>query len=137
MNRNLVPSRFLRTNLFRLPDIFEEMEEFPTTSGDTGLTISEDKENVYIEASMPGLNNDEINVTIDQGVIFIQGEKTEEENDNDKKFHRKATSSFSYRIAIPGQVDEGKDPEAKYEKGILKLTFTKSVKAQSKRITVK
>lgn len=135
MARNYLPTKFLRSP-FQVPSIFEELEQFPSIGEDSGLTISEDDQNVFIEAAMPGLKNSEIDVTIDNGVIFITGEKTEEEEDKKKKFHRRATSSFSYRISIPSQVDESKDPVAKYDQGVLKLTFEKTRKGQSKRITI-
>lgn len=105
----------------------------------SGLSVSEDERNVYIEASVPGIKADEIEMSFEKGVLWIRGEKKEETEDKKKKYYRKATSSFSYRIAVPGNVDESRHPEAVCKNGVLKVTFAK-VKAKEvkkKKIPIK
>lgn len=135
-----IPTRFGRfpRNFF---DMWPFSETLPSLGEDfereaTGLTLSEDDNNVYVEAQMPGLDSKDIEVTLDQGLLSIQGQKSEEEENKDKKFYRKASSSFFYRVSLPAQIDESQTPEANYKNGIMKITFVKGKKEKSKRIKV-
>lgn len=124
--------------VFRPFDLFfdENEEGWDLIPQETSnLSISEDQNNVYIEAALPGLKQEDIEVTLDKNVLWIRGEKKEEEKD--KKFYKKATSSFSYRVAVPGEVDEKKEIEASYKNGIMKVTFPKAKKTEPKKITIK
>ena len=103
----------------------------------SGLSISEDDKNVYVEAQMPGLNNDDIEVTYHKGELWIRGEKKEEENDKKRKYYRLASSAYSYRVIVPGDVDEKHEPEASYKDGVMTVTFKKAAKIQPKKISVK
>ncbi|SRR5581483_22744 len=103
----------------------------------TGLTVSEDQSHVYVEAQLPGINIDDIEISFEKGILWIKGEKKEAEEDKGKKYYRKAISAFSYRMHVPGQIDEKKEPEASYKDGVIKVAFTKAVGPQSKKITIK
>ncbi|MBS0652277.1 MAG: Hsp20/alpha crystallin family protein [Verrucomicrobia bacterium] len=105
----------------------------------SGLSVSEDEKNVYIEASVPGIKAEDIEMSFEKGVLWIRGEKKEETEDKKKKYYRKATSSFSYRIAVPGNVEEGKHPAAVCKNGVLKVTFAKrkGKEVKTKKIPIK
>ena len=103
----------------------------------SGLSVSEDGEHVYVEAALPGLKPEEIEMTFDKGILWIKGEKKEEAVDKAKKFYRKALNTFSYRIAVPGNIDESISPEALYKNGILRVSFSKTTKTQPKKIPIK
>lgn len=105
------------------------------TSLPSGLSISEDEKNVYIEAAVPGVDPKEIEVTVDKGVVWIKGESKQEEKN--KKYYRKAASSFSYRVAVPGDIDPNGEPQAAVKNGVMKVTFAKSPAAQPKKISVR
>jgi len=121
------------------PSIWDEFtRQFGNmASSQSGLTLSEDKKNVYVEASLPGLNSSDIDVSIDRGILTISGEKKEEEDDREKKYYRRASRSYSYSIAIPGNIDETHEPKATYKDGIMKIVFSKSQQQQGKKIVVK
>jgi len=53
------------------------------------------------------------------------------------KYYRKATSSFSYRVAVPGEIDLNVEPEAESKHGVMRVIFAKHPKMQPKKITVK
>lgn len=140
-HKKMEPKSFWSFPRFRHPfSLFENIEddwdlhEFTSPSG---LSISEDNEHVYVEAALPGISPDEIEMIFDKGVLWIKAEKKEESEDKKKKFYRKAMSSFSYRIAVPGDIDESKQPDAVCQKGILKVTFSKNRSGPSKKIPVK
>ncbi len=131
---DIVPSSFWRFP--RFPSIWDDDEWLMPTSS-TGLSISEDDKNIYVEAAVPGLDSKDIEVTFEKGVLWIKGEAKEEEEDKKKKFWRKASRAFSYKVAVPGEIDPNKEPEASYKNGVMKVTFAKSPKTQPKKIPVK
>lgn len=136
MVNDIIPRTFLRSPFISLPSVWEDIEEMlPTTGNINGLSVSEDEQNIYISAAVPGVNPKDIDVSLNKGVLWIKGEMKEEEKG--KKFYRKATNSFSYRVTVPGEIDQNIEPEADYKNGIMTVTFVKSPKLKPKKITVK
>lgn len=138
---NLLPSIFNRDlpdYIFRLPT-FADFEGLAKSldRNDQGLNVYEENNNFIVEAALPGLKNDEIEINIHKGVLRIKGEKKEEDSDKDKKYYRKSYSSFSYNVALPDQIDDREEPEASYNNGVLKVAFKKAKNAESKKITIK
>jgi len=134
---DIVPTNFWRFPIG--PTIWEDMTDLdnwfsplPSNGALSGLAISEDDKNVYVEASVPGVDPKDIDVTFHKGILWIKGEAKEEEKE--KKYYRKATSAFSYRISVPDEVEE---PQAECRNGVMKVTFVKSSKSQPKKIAVK
>lgn len=138
MALDLIPRRLLSFPRLSLPDFWDEDEEWLNVPiAQNGLSVYEDDDKVYVEAAVPGINPKDVEVTFQDGYLWIHGETKEEEGDKKKKYYRKASKSFSYRVAVPGDVDESKDPEATYKHGVMTIAFTKSPKAQPKKIQVK
>jgi len=106
-------------------------------SNPSGLSVSEDDDNVYIEASLPGIKPDEIDLSFKNGILWIKAEKKEEIEDKKKKFYRKAMGSFSYRIAVPGDIDESEEPQAYCKNGVLKVVFSIDRKGPIKKIPIR
>lgn len=135
---DLVPNRILSFPSVSLPSIWNDEDDWMTTpSTPSGLSVSEDEKKVYIEASVPGIDPKNIEMTFHDGYLWIRGEMKEEEKDNKRKYYRQATKSFSYRVAVPGDIDASQEPEATYRHGVMTVSFAKSPKAQPKKIQVK
>lgn len=137
MAKELAPRSFWDFPTFRLPSIWGEDEDWPLIEAPSGLSVSEDERNVYVEAAVPGIEPDDVDVTFDKGTLWIKGEAKEEEEDKKKKFYRKASRSFSYHVSVPSEVDPNTEPEATYKNGVMKITFAKSPSSQPKKIKVK
>ncbi len=136
MAYDLVPRRMW--SFPTLSRIFEDDEDWANVpSAGSGLSVSEDEKNVYVEAALPGINPDDIEVTLQDGYVWVRGEAKEEEKDKNRKYYRQASRSFSYRVAVPGDIDHAKEPDATYENGVMKVTFAKSPEIQPKKIKVK
>lgn len=121
---------------FRFPSFFDEDEDMSlAVSSSSGVSISEDEKHVYVSASLPGVDPKDVEVTFDKGIVWIKGESSEEENKG-KKYYRRATSSFSYRIAVPGELDMNIEPKATCKHGVMTVEFAKSAKSQPKKISV-
>ena len=108
--------------------------DFPTKSG---LSLYEKNNSIYVEADLPGLSSDEIEISLDDDVLSIQGEQKEESKDKERKYHQKSHRSYSYRVSLPGNIDKAKEPEAKFEKGVLKIPFGTTTATQAKKIPIK
>jgi HSP20 family protein len=126
----------LRFGGLQLPSLLEE--DFAThPSNNENLTVSEDENNFYIEAALPGLKESEIEATVDDDTLWIRGKKEEEESDKKKKFYRKASRSFSYSVALPSTIEESAEPEAEFKDGLMKITFPKKAQTKSRQIKFK
>lgn len=132
--------RYLPQTLRFLSPFFDDEDEgmFPKMpfSKESGLSISEDDTHVHIEAAVPGLSVDDVEVTFENGVLWIKGEKKEEETDKKKKYYKKAMTSFAYHIAVPGQIDTSREPEAVLEDGMMKINFLKVAKETPKKLKI-
>lgn len=131
---DIVPNSLWRFPMNRT--FWDDTDDMPfASSGPNSISISEDEQNVHIEVALPGIDPKDVEITFDKGVLWVKGEAKEEEKK--KKYYRKATSSFSYRVAVPGDIDLSFEPEAQSKHGVMTITFRKSPKAQPKKITVK
>lgn len=135
MRSDLIPANFWRFPIIA-SNLWEDLSDLAPMAGTlNGLSISEDDKSVYVEAAVPGVDPKNVDVTFDKGVLWVKAEASREEKG--KKYYRKASSSFSYRIAIPGEVDWKTEPVATYKNGVMQAVFAKSPKVQLKKITVK
>lgn len=131
-------SRFWDFPSLKFPQWLDEDEEiFSSPIIASGLSLSEDDQHVYVEASVPGLKPEDIEVTFHKGILRIKGEKEEKEEDKQKSFYREATSKFHYHVMVPGNIDPNVEPDAKYENGVMKVTFNKVAEERPKKIPVK
>jgi HSP20 family protein len=138
MASDLVPKRLLSFPSFSLPNFWDDEEDwFTVPSTQSGLSISEDDKKIYIEASIPGIDPKNVDITFQDGYLWVRAETKEEEEDKKKKFYRRASRSFSYRVAVPGDIDTNQEPEATYKHGVMTIAFAKAAKAQPKKIQVK
>tara|TARA_Y100000588_G_scaffold376568_1_gene454534 strand:+ start:173 stop:610 length:438 start_codon:yes stop_codon:yes gene_type:complete len=102
------------------------------------VDIKETKEAIEVSAELPGLNKEEIDVDVANGVLSIKGEKKykkESEGENARRTER-AYGSFSRAFTLPAEV-ESDAISAVYKDGVLSIKLPKSEAAKSKRIEVK
>ncbi len=135
---DLIPNKLLSFPSMRMPSLWGDEDDWQTVpSVSSGLSISEDDDSYYIGASLPGIDPEDVEITFQDGYLWIRGEAKEEEDDKKKKYYRQSSRSFSYRIAVPGEVDSSKEPEAVSKNGVMTVTFAKSPKTQPKKIQVR
>jgi HSP20 family protein len=102
------------------------------------MDINEDEKNLYIAAEIPGMNKDDVKITInDDNVLVIKGEKRTETKHNDKTHIRieRNFGSFARSFVLPENVKRD-SIKAKYEKGVLELTLEKAEPQKPKEIEV-
>lgn len=99
--------------------------------------ISETDTAYLIKAEIPGVKKEDVKVTLQDGILTIQGERKSEKEEKDKKFHRVECSygSFMRSFRVPDDADES-GVKAEFKDGILNVTLNKSAKAKPKAINV-
>ena len=121
--------------LMRWPSIWDD-DDFPGAVTSDQLDIYETENEVVVKANVAGVGDEKVDVTFEKGVLTISAEESEEEKQG-KKYYQKATRSYSYRVAVPGNVDMTMDPEADIDRGVVTVTFKKAEEAKPKKIAVK
>lgn len=102
------------------------------------VEISETDKDIRVSAEVPGLEEKDIEVLLDDGVLTLKGEKRSETEDKDKQFSERFYGRFERRIPLGVEVEEDKI-EARFKNGVLSIVLPKSARAQSqvKRIAIK
>jgi HSP20 family protein len=104
------------------------------------VDITESEKEIRVSAELPGMNEKDIDITLNHDSLTIKGEKKEEKEDRGKDYYRmeRTYGTFCRTIPVPVEVETDK-VNAHYRKGILTITIPKSAKAleEKKKITVK
>jgi HSP20 family protein len=111
-----------------------------TTQGNFAPTvdINEDKDNLYFIAELPGLDPQDVKLTISDGVLSIRGEKKREEEHHDRNFYRMERSygEFVRQFALPEDIKE-EDIQADFKNGVLEVVVPKKEPAKPKEREVR
>jgi HSP20 family protein len=102
------------------------------------LDVAEKGDVFTVKASLPGISPDDLNVTLEDNVLTIQGETKQDETIEENSYHirERRYGSFSRSVRFPVPV-EGDKVEAEYENGVLTLSIPKAEAVKPKRIAVK
>ncbi len=112
-------------------------EMFTMVDWTPSADISETDTAYLIKAEIPGVKKEDVKVTIENGMLTIQGERKMEKEEKDKKFHRieRSYGSFTRSFRLPEDADESA-VKAEFKDGMLNVTLPKSAKAKPKSINV-
>ncbi|MDX2253016.1 MAG: Hsp20/alpha crystallin family protein [Nitrospira sp.] len=104
---------------------------------DPPVDISETDEAFHIAAELPDVKRDDVKVTVENGVLTLQGERREEREEEGFKIHRRERScgKFVRSFTLPDVIDAGKVTAA-FKDGVLHLHLPKLEKALPKTIEV-
>lgn len=142
-------TRIVRWNpVVRRPgDLFNEFDRMfdrPTTTyrnaenWGLALDVIENEEGYVIKASVPGINPDDLEITLEDNVLIIKGEVENDEEVNQEQYHlrERRYGSFSRSVKFPVLVNSDA-VEASYDKGVLSLNIPKAEEVKPKRIAIK
>jgi HSP20 family protein len=129
---------------FQLPDVFEEDEWVPFVptfrAEEPALDIYQDKNNLYVEVPLVGIRPKDVEISIEDNVLTIQGKTEDRKEIKEKDYLRKEIRRGSFRrvIKLPVEV-KGNKAKAESSEGILKITIPKVAKAgvSAKKIPIK
>jgi HSP20 family protein len=102
------------------------------------VDISETEGEYQIKAEIPDVKKEDVKVTVEDGVLTIQGERKHEKEEKGRKYHRieRSYGSFVRTFSLPDVIEEDK-VKAEFKDGVLNLHLPKSEKAKPKAIEVK
>jgi HSP20 family protein len=115
-----------------VPSLLNRMPAWPS------VEVAETDKDVRIVAELPGMDEKDVEVTVDDDVLTIRGEKKAEMEDKERRFSERYYGHFERRIPLPFEVEDDK-AEASFANGVLTVTLPKSPKAETKtkRIAIK
>ena len=102
------------------------------------LNVSEDESSIEISVELPGMNEKDIEVSLDKDVLTIKGENKEESENREKSYHHMERSfgTFQRSIRISKEADSN-DIKASFKDGVLVITLPKAEKEAARVIEVK
>ena len=122
--------------LFR--DSYGDREEALTTSTFAPpVDVYEDEHNVTLKIEVPGIDEKDIDVRIENNTLTVHGERKFEKEEKEENFRRveRQYGSFTRSFTLPNTVDTD-SIQANYDKGILKIQLAKKAEAKPKQIKV-
>ena len=117
---------------------WEDPEEALTTTGFAPpVDIYEDEHTITLKLEVPGIEENDIDVRIDNNTLTVHGERKMEKEEKEENFRRveRQYGSFTRSFTLPSSVDPGQ-ASAHYDKGVLKITLAKKAEAKPKQIKV-
>jgi len=112
-------------------------EALTTTSFAPPVDIYEDEHTITLKMEVPGVDEKEIDVRIENNTLSVHGERKIEKEEKEENFRRieRQYGSFTRSFTLPSSVDSGQ-VSAHYDKGVLKINLAKKAEAKPKQIKV-
>lgn len=109
-----------------------------TSSWVPAVDLKEEDNRYIVLADIPGVNKEDIHVSIDNQTLTIEGERKQEERLEEKGYMRieRQHGSFYRRFSLPETAD-GEKVDANYKNGVLKISIPKRIASQSRKVQVK
>src|ERR671919_505206 len=102
------------------------------------VDIYENKEQIVLEAELPGMNREDFDLTVENNVITLRGERRFEKKEDTDNYHRveRAYGSFTRSFTLPNTIT-GEGATADYWNGVLRVTLPKREETKARRIEIK
>ena len=116
----------------------EGREEALTTSTFApAVDVYEDEHSVTLKIEVPGVDEKDIDVRVENNTLTVQGERKFEKEEKEENFRRveRQYGSFTRSFTLPNTIDP-EQVSANYEKGVLKIKLAKKAEAKPKQIKV-
>ncbi len=112
-------------------------EALTTTSFAPPVDIYEDEHTIAMKMEVPGIDERDIDVRIENNTLTVHGERKMEKDEKEENFRRveRQYGSFTRSFTLPSSVDTGQ-VSAHYDKGVLKISMAKKAEAKPKQIKV-
>ena len=113
-------------------------EDYTLSSWTPAVDIAEHDDEYLVKVELPGVNKDEVKLTLENNILTIRGEKKQEKETKKENYHRveRSYGSFQRSFTLPAAVKADKI-DASYKDGILTVSLPKAEEAISKQIEVK
>ena len=123
--------------LFRETQGNSQDETLTSSSFAPAVDVYEDEHNVTLKIEVPGIDEKDIDVRIENNTLTVHGERKIEKEEKEENYRRveRQYGSFTRTFNLPPTVDAEK-VQADYDKGVLKITLPKKAEAKPKQIKV-
>src|ERR1700687_4978281 len=124
--------------LFRDSFGSEAQDQSLATSGFAPpVDVYEDEHNITLKIEVPGIDEKDIDVRIENNTLTVHGERKFEKEEKEENFRRveRQYGSFTRSFTLPNTVDH-ENVQADYDKGLLKVKLAKKAEAKPKQIKV-
>jgi HSP20 family protein len=101
------------------------------SAGWPNLEVSETENEVRVTAELPGLEEKDVEILLNDGMLTLRGEKKSETEDKSRQFSERFYGRFERQMALGPEVEQDK-VAASFKNGVLTITLPKSERAQSK-----
>lgn len=110
----------------------------PLAGGGMRADLAESDEEVTVRAELPGVDPEDVEISVAGNTLTISGEKSQEREDKKRNYHyvERQFGSFRRSVPLPAYVDPDK-VEATFRNGVLTVTVAKRPDAKPRRIQVK
>jgi HSP20 family protein len=127
----------LRQLMDRLVEDAVIMPREGAAGGGPALDAYEERDNLVIEAQLPGVEPDDIDVNVERGVLTISGRTEAEEERTERNYllREKRSGRFTRSLQLPPTYT-AEPSEATFEHGVLRLVFPKAEEAKPRRIQI-
>ena len=101
------------------------------------VDIYENKDHIVLEAELPGMNREDFELSVENNVITLRGERRFEKKDETDNYHRveRSYGSFTRSFTLP-QTVSAEGATAEYRNGVLRVTLAKREDAKARRIEI-
>ena len=119
-----------------LPHSFDD-EGIARGSWSPSVDIYENKDHIVLEAELPGMSREDFDLSVENNVITLRGERHFEKKEETDNYHRveRAYGSFLRSFTLPNTVS-GEGANADYRNGVLRVTLPKREETKARRIEV-
>lgn len=126
-------NRLFSTNLSR---VFGD-EGIARGAWNPTVDIFENKDQIVIEAELPGMNREDFDLSFENNVITLRGERKFEKRDESDNYHRveRSYGSFTRSFTLPPTVS-GEGISAEYRNGVLRVALPKREEVKARRIEI-
>ncbi len=139
------PFRDLMTLRERMNRLFEDVftsargeeKDIISSSWTPAVDIYEDENQLVLTAEVPGIDEKDIEIKLEDNTLSIQGERKMEKETKEENYHRieRAYGSFYRSFTLPNYIDQDKI-QAEHENGILKITMPKKPELKPRKVKI-
>jgi HSP20 family protein len=144
MTQGLMPWMGFGTVKSEMDRLFDRLvatkwDDFPTL-GEwcPSMDISETKDSLVVKVEVPGMDQKDIRISLQENLLTITGEKTQEKDEKEERYHRveRSYGAFTRGVRLPVGVD-GSKVMATFKNGLLTVTLPKTPAAKGTTIPIK
>jgi HSP20 family protein len=140
--RNNVAMTPWATPINRLEGLFDRLFDdsvfgfnFQTAEPGVPVSLLQDEDHLYVEADLPGMADEDVEVTVHRGVLFIRGERKPEQG-RQYLYNGRTSGRFERAITLPDEVDT-EAVQAELNQGVLRVAMPKRPETKPRKITLK